>query len=94
MNATDGGEEYATASVARRATLPEMPPGVPPTPPLVVALAVVAAVGACMLAAAVMAPTMLGDLGAWPVAIVGVVALVGALAALGMIQHKRDRPLR
>ena len=62
-----------------------MPPGAPHSPPLVVALVVVAAVAVCMMAAAVMVPTMLGRLGAWPVLAGGSVALVGALWALWVI---------
>jgi hypothetical protein len=72
-----------------------MSPGAPHTPPRVVALVVVVvAVGVCMMAAATMVPTMLGRLGAWPVFGIGFVALVGALAALWVIQKKRDRTSR
>ena len=71
-----------------------MPPGAPHTPPLVVALVVVAAVGVCMMAAAVMIPTMLGHLGVWPVLAGGSAGLIGALCGLWVIQKKRDRTLR
>jgi peptidoglycan/LPS O-acetylase OafA/YrhL len=66
-----------------------------PRPSLLVgALTVVIALGVCGVASAVMVPTMLGGVGAWPVLIAGCVMLVGALVALWIIQKRRDHTLR
>jgi MFS-type transporter involved in bile tolerance (Atg22 family) len=56
-------------------------------------LTVVAALGLCAIAAAVMVPTLLGRLGAWPVLVAGLLMLIAALAALWVIQRRRDRTL-
>ena len=67
----------------------------PPRPSLVAgALAVVIALAICAMAAAVMVPTMLGGVGAWPVLIAGGVVLITALRGLWLIQKRRDRTLR
>lgn len=71
-----------------------MPPRAPRVPASVFLLVVVIAVAMCMMAAAVMLPAMLGDLGAWPVFGVSFVAFVSALLALWKIQARRDRTLR
>lgn len=65
----------------------------PRRPPLVLVLTVVAALGLCAIAAAVMVPTLLGRLGAWPVLVAGLLMLIAALAALWVIQRRRDRTL-
>ncbi len=70
-----------------------MPPSAPRTPPLVVVLTVAVALGICAVAAAIMVPVMLGR-GALPVLVVGLMTLAGALAALWMIQRRRDRFLQ
>jgi hypothetical protein len=54
---------------------------------------VIAALGVCAIAAAAMVPALLGSLGAWLVLVAGLVALVAALAALWVIQRRRDRTL-
>jgi hypothetical protein len=59
----------------------------------VVALTVAVALGICAVAAAIMVPVLLRN-GAVPVLVVGLITLVGALAALWMIQSRRDRFLR
>lgn len=68
-------------------------PDPPRTPLSVFVLSAVVALGACAIAAAVMVPALLGSLGAWPVLVVGVVLLIAALAALWVIQRRRDRTL-
>jgi hypothetical protein len=68
-------------------------PDPPRTPPLVFVLTVIVALGACAIAAAVMVPALLGSLGAWPVLVAGVEILIAALAALWVIQRRRDRTL-
>ena len=68
-------------------------PDPPRTPPWVVVLTAVVALGVCAVAAAVMVPALLGGLGAWPVIVGGVLVLIGALAALWVIMHRRDRTL-
>jgi hypothetical protein len=68
-------------------------PDPPRTPPLVLVLVVVAALGVCAIAAAVMVPALLGTLGAWPVLVAGVLMLITALAALWVIQRRRDHTL-
>jgi protein-S-isoprenylcysteine O-methyltransferase Ste14 len=65
----------------------------PRTPPSVVVLTVVAALGVCAIAAAAMVPALLGGLGAWPVLVAGLLLLIAALAALWVIQRRRDRTL-
>lgn len=57
-------------------------------------LVVLAAVGVCMIAASMMATTMLGSFGGWPAVAVGFVLLVASLAGLWVIQKERDRTLR
>ena len=54
------------------------------------ALTVVVALGICAIAAAVMVPTMLGRVGAWPVLVAGCVLLTGALGGLWRIVKRRD----
>jgi biopolymer transport protein ExbB/TolQ len=71
-----------------------MPPGAPDTPARVFVLAILLAVAVCMLTAAVMVPTMLGGVGAWPVFAVSFLVLVAALVALWKIQARRDRTLQ
>jgi hypothetical protein len=56
-------------------------------------LTVAVALGICAVAAAIMVPVMLGR-GALPVLVVGLMTLAGALAALWMIQRRRDRFLQ
>jgi len=56
-------------------------------------LTVVAGLAVCAIAAAVMVPTMLGSVGAWPVLACGAVVLVAAVAALWMLYRRRDRML-
>jgi peptidoglycan/LPS O-acetylase OafA/YrhL len=66
-----------------------------PRPSLLVgALTLIIAVGVCAVASAVMVPSMLGGVGAWPVLIAGCVMLIGALVALWIIQRRRDETLR
>ena len=65
----------------------------PETPPRVVLLVILAAVGVCMMAASTMLTSMLGSLGGWPVLAAGTVVLVASLAALWLIERKRDRSL-
>jgi peptidoglycan biosynthesis protein MviN/MurJ (putative lipid II flippase) len=60
----------------------------------VILLTVVAALGVCAIGSAVMVPTMLGGVGAWPVIAGGCIALIAALVALWMIGSRRDRWLR
>jgi hypothetical protein len=60
---------------------------------LVFALVVLAALGACTLAVASIAPTLLGGVDAWPAIAGGTVVLLAALAALWVIQRRRDRTL-
>ncbi len=71
-----------------------MAPGTPAVPPRVFVLVALVAVAVCMMAAAVMVPTLLGSIGAWPVFGVSFVMLVAALVALWLIQARRDRTLR
>jgi len=71
-----------------------MAPRPPATPPFVIALVVIAAIAASAIFAASFFPAWLGGLGAWPVYAAGFTALVTALAALWVIQRKRDRTLR
>jgi hypothetical protein len=56
-------------------------------------LTVLAGLGVCGLAAAVMVPTMLGSVGAWPVLAVGFVVLLGAVGGLWRLYSRRDRSL-
>lgn len=56
-------------------------------------LAALVAIGVCAIAAAVMVPALLGGLGSWPVLVAGVLMLIAALAALWVIQRRRDRTL-
>jgi hypothetical protein len=66
-----------------------------PRPSLLVgALTLLIALGVCGVASAVMVPTMLGGVGAWPVLIAGCVMLISALVALWIIQKRRDDTLR
>jgi hypothetical protein len=66
-----------------------------PRPSLLVgALTVIIALGVCGIASAVMVPTMLGGVGAWPVLIAGSVMLIVALFGLWIIQQRRDDTLR
>jgi len=60
---------------------------------LAVALTIVIALGVCAMAAAVMVPTMLGGVGAWPVLAAGCIVLVTALAVLWLSETRRDRRL-
>jgi hypothetical protein len=71
-----------------------MPPETPDAPPLLLALVVLVGLSVCMIAAAVMLPTMLGGLGAWPVLVGGFVALIASLSALWVVQCRRDGTLR
>lgn len=64
----------------------------PRTPPLVFVLALIVALAVCAIGAAVMVPALLG-VGAWLVLVVGVLALLAALAGLWAIQRRRDRTL-
>ena len=73
---------------------PPRAPASPPTSTRALALTVVVSLAACAIAAAVMAPTMLGGVPAWLVLIVASVVLVIAIAALWAIDRRRDRPLR
>jgi uncharacterized membrane protein len=66
-----------------------MPPRPPQTSPLVIVLAVVAGLGVCAIAAAVMVPTMLGRVGAWPVLAGGSIALIAALVGLLAIENAK-----
>lgn len=54
----------------------------------------IVALGTCAIAAGVMVPALLGDVGGWPVLAGGVIALIAAFAALWVIQQPRDRTLR
>ena len=65
----------------------------PRTPPLVFVLTTVVALGVCAIAASVMAPGLLGSLGGWPLLVAGLLMLIAALAALWVIQRRRDRTL-
>ena len=67
-----------------------MPPSPPRTPPYVFVLTVIVALGTCAIAAGVMVPALLGDVGGWPVLAGGAVAMIAALAALWVIQQRRD----
>ena len=58
------------------------------------ALTVITALGICAIAAAVMVPTMLGGVGAWPVLLGGFVAVLVGLGGLWEVQRRRDRGLR
>jgi hypothetical protein len=64
----------------------------PRVPYSVVALTVVAAVAACAVFLAALDPAVLGSVGALPVIVAGVI-LIAALAALWVIQRRRDRTL-
>jgi hypothetical protein len=70
-----------------------MTPSPPRASPLVVALTVITALSVCAIFAAVTVPAMLGDAGAWPVLIGGMLGLVLALAALLLLHRRRDRSL-
>jgi hypothetical protein len=59
-----------------------------------VILTAAAALGVCGLAAAVMVPTMLGGLGAWPVFAVGLIVLLATLGGLWAVQKHPDRTRR
>lgn len=65
----------------------------PRVPPFVFVLTVVVAVGVCTIAVAVMVPALLDGLGAWPVLVAGALMLIAGLAALWVIQRRRDRTL-
>lgn len=58
------------------------------------ALTVVVALGICAIAAAVMVPTMLGRVGAWPVLVAGCFLLTTALGGLWRILKRRDQTLQ
>jgi len=57
---------------------------------MVGALTVAIALSTCAIAAAVMVPTMLGGVGAWPVLVAGCVLLIIALGGLWRTQKRRD----
>ncbi|GEM_PF-3793754 len=59
----------------------------------VVALTVVAALAACAIFVGGLAPAVLGSLGAWPLLVAGGLILIAALAALWVIQRRRDHTL-
>jgi hypothetical protein len=66
----------------------------PRVPFFVVALTVVAAVAACAIfVGGLVGPAVLGSVGGWPLVVAGGVVLVAALAALWVIQHRRDHTL-
>jgi hypothetical protein len=60
---------------------------------LAVLLTIAIAIGVCAMAAAVMVPTMLGGVGAWPVLAAGCIVLVTALTVLWLSETRRDRRL-
>ena len=57
---------------------------------MVGALTVAIALSTCAIAAAVMVPTMLAGVGAWPVLVAGCVLLTIALGGLWRTQKRRD----
>jgi hypothetical protein len=65
----------------------------PRVPSSVVALTVAAALAACAIFVGALGPGVLGSLGAWPLLVAGGLVLVAALAALWIIQRRRDRTL-
>jgi hypothetical protein len=80
----------ATRELAEASSVCGMEPS-PPRPSLIMgALTVAVALSACAIAAAVMVPTMLGGVGAWPVLVAGCVLLTIALGGLWRIQKRRD----
>jgi hypothetical protein len=51
------------------------------------------AIGTCVIAAAVIVPSLLGSLGGWPAIVAGILTLIAALVALWVIQRRRARTL-
>ncbi len=59
-----------------------------------VALTIAAALGVCAMAASVMAPDLLGGLGAWPVLVAGCIVLIVAFGGLWLSEARRDHSPR
>jgi hypothetical protein len=65
----------------------------PRVPSSVVALTVVAAIAACAIFVGGLGPAVLGSFGGWRLVVAGGLVLITALAALWVIQHRRDHTL-